>query len=190
MTRILISLIPCVIGILYYYLSTTQPEFKYKACQDLERILQPAGTILLHNNIKNVVCPVEETLLVFKPDGVIHKAMVMDQLHENYGFQVVQAKSVHMTKEMVDRWYHELRSKDFYPELQHYLTRGPCYAVLLKRVDAIRGLRYWVGPTDPGKGKLVAPWSIRAHIGTSIQENAVHASDSKQAVEREKAILF
>ncbi|KAI8139999.1 nucleoside diphosphate kinase [Fennellomyces sp. T-0311] len=136
------------------------------------------------------VCPVEQTLLVLKPDGVPHLTTVMKQVERDHGFRVVAERAVRMTLDDVDMWYEELRERDFYPSLQRYLTRGPCHAVLLERVDAIRGLRRFVGPTDPQQARLDAPLSIRAQIGSSVQENAVHASDSPEAVRREKAILF
>ncbi|KAI9497351.1 nucleoside diphosphate kinase, partial [Zychaea mexicana] len=132
----------------------------------------------------------EETLLMLKPDGVMHKTMVLQQLNQEHGFRMVKAKSVNMTPKDVMLWYPELRNKEFFPSLQRYLTRGPCYAVILERVDAIRGLRHLVGPTNPSIARQEAPWSIRAQIGLSVQENAVHASDSLEAVRREKAILF
>lgn len=65
---------------------------------------------------------------------------------------------------------------DFYPDLQQYLTRGPCYAAVLERVDGIQGWRCPVKPTDPTIARRVAAYSIRAKIGSSMQENDIHAS--------------
>ena len=180
----IIFLIPCLIGIIYHYLSITIPDFNYQVCHD-------NSPLNLLPFFSSTLCPIEqETLLVLKPDGVIHRPMVMQQLKQDHGFRIVKTKTTNMTPQMVDQWYHELRSKDFYPELQRYLTRGPCYAVILKRINAIGHLRYLVGPTDPAKARIEAPWSIRSQIGSSIQENGIHASDSIEAFYREKAILF
>ena len=167
--RSLFGLIGCILAIGYSFY-TRGFDLKYKTCI--------------------VGCPAEQTLLVLKPDGVPHLTTVMEQVAGVHGFRVVAERTVRMTPADVDMWYHDLRERDFYPSLQQYLTRGPCHAVLLERVDAIRGLRLLVGPTDPQQARLDAPWSIRAQIGSSVQENAVHASDSSEAVRREKAILF
>ncbi|KAF7722614.1 hypothetical protein EC973_002927 [Apophysomyces ossiformis] len=139
--------------------------------------------------MQEVICPVEETLAIIKPDGMAHKSLVMAMIKQR-GFEIIAEKRVQFSSANVAEWYHDKVGRSFYPSLEAYLTRGPCYAMLLQRVDAVKGLRRLIGPTDPEKARENAPRSVRAHIGTSIQENAIHASDSKEAVQKEKNLIF
>ncbi|KAG0171503.1 NME NM23 member 5 [Apophysomyces sp. BC1034] len=152
-------------------------DIKYEICQYLPQAVQ------------NVACPLEQTLAVIKPDGMASQSLVMAMIKQR-GFNVLAEKQVQLSPAAVAEWYHDKIGRDFYPSLEAYLTRGPCYAIILQRVDAIKGLRRLVGPTNPEQARQVAPRSVRAHIGTSIQENAIHASDSGEAFRREKKLLF
>src|SRR3546814_1037074 len=56
------------------------------------------------------------------------------------------------------------------------MTAGESMALLVEGRDAIRSLRYLVGPTQ--QADTFAPQSIRARFGTNMAENAAHASDA------------
>ncbi|KAI8364366.1 nucleoside diphosphate kinase [Radiomyces spectabilis] len=134
-------------------------------------------------------CPTEQTLLIVKPDGTRHEQLIKSLLSD-WRFRIVDERSKQLTPDDVDWWYSDKRQRDYYPALQRYLTRGPCKALLLERVNGIRKLRQLIGPTDAQEARRSAPYSIRAKIGTDIQENAVHASDSLQALQDEKKIFW
>lgn len=178
--KALLAIVVAVISCLVLYLPKQQwrEDMRWRLCE-IPIVLQLFPSF----------CVMEETVMVLKPDGVAHKANMMAIIRQ-HGFRVVKDKQVSLTADMVDMWYADKRDRDFYPDLQRYLTRGPCYAAILKRVDGIQGLRRLVGPTDPAIARRVAPYSIRAKIGSSIQENGIHASDSAEAAKREKSILF
>jgi nucleoside-diphosphate kinase len=53
--------------------------------------------------------------------------------------------------------------------------------------EAVDRLRALVGKTNP---KDASPGSLRYMFGTSLQENAVHASDSPASAERELGLIF
>ncbi|KAI8065702.1 nucleoside diphosphate kinase [Gongronella butleri] len=134
-------------------------------------------------------CHKETTLAVIKPDGIRYQANIKQLLRER-GFAIVQKKWQQLTPEIIDQWYADKRNATFYPSLQAYLQSGPVEALLLERVDAIGGLRRIVGPTDPILARRIAPRSLRAIYGTSIEANAVHASDSPDAVQFEQSVLL
>ena len=50
-----------------------------------------------------------------------------------------------------------------------------------------RKIRVLIGATDPAKA---TPGSVRYMYGSSIQNNAVHASDSPESAKKELAIVF
>jgi nucleoside diphosphate kinase len=41
-----------------------------------------------------------------------------------------------------------ISGQSFYPKLREFMTSGPCTALSLERVDAIKGWRALLGPTD------------------------------------------
>jgi nucleoside-diphosphate kinase len=85
------------------------------------------------------------------------------------------------------RFYAEHEGKPFFPDLVGYITGGPVIAVQLAGEDAVERLRLLVGKTNP---QQAAPGTLRYMFGTSLQENAVHASDSPASAERELGIVF
>ena len=65
---------------------------------------------------------------------------------------------------------------------------GPVIALQLGGFeDAVSRLRELVGKTNP---RDAAPGTIRAMYGTSLQENAIHASDGQASAEREVGLVF
>jgi nucleoside-diphosphate kinase len=67
------------------------------------------------------------------------------------------------------------------------MTSGTVVGVHLRREDAVRRLRELVGATNPAEATC---GTIRFRFGRSIQENAVHASDSDENAARELGIIF
>jgi nucleoside-diphosphate kinase len=57
----------------------------------------------------------------------------------------------------------------------------------LEREDAVRRLRELVGATNPGEATA---GTLRFLYGTSLQENAVHASDSDANAALEISLVF
>ena len=92
-----------------------------------------------------------------------------------------------LTPEVAKRFYAEHDGKGFFGELVAYMTSGPVIGVQLAGEDAQKRLRDLVGATNPANA---AVGTIRYMFGASLQENAVHASDSPAAAEREIGIIF
>ena len=61
-----------------------------------------------------------------------------------------------------------------------------CLALVYEGVDAVRKIRAILGATDPNKA---SPGSIRREFGQDIMVNAAHASDSRENMKRELAIV-
>ena len=89
--------------------------------------------------------------------------------------------------ELAQRFYAEHEGKGFFPDLVRYITGGPVIAVQLAGENAVERLRLLVGKTNPADA---APGTIRAMFGKSLQENAVHASDSDASAARELGLVF
>jgi nucleoside-diphosphate kinase len=67
------------------------------------------------------------------------------------------------------------------------MSSGPAVPCRLRRQNAVAGLRELIGSTDPKEAK---PDTIRARHAESKQNNAVHASDSKESAGVEIPFFF
>jgi len=130
----------------------------------------------------------ERTLLIVKPDTVSRGRIgqVLQRI-EGEGFRIVRLEWVQQTPEQAAKFYAIHRGKPFYDGLIAFMTSGPCIPVVLERADAVGHLRAVVGATDPQEA---AEGTIRRALGSSVQRNAVHASDSVENGAREIALFF
>ena len=133
-----------------------------------------------------------ETFAMLKPDALKEGlgSIIRHQLLDA-GFTILKERLVFATREQLDEHYAHLVDKPFYESICAYMQSGPCYAMLLEAPDAVTKLRSLVGDTDPSKADRT---SIRGRYGRVGENgtiyNVIHASDSDDAVEREKLIWF
>ncbi|KAI8073439.1 nucleoside diphosphate kinase, partial [Gilbertella persicaria] len=126
-----------------------------------------------------------QTMAIIKPDGMAHQDHIIAILR-HHGFEIKHDKIVQLSRDHIDQWYFDKHDASYYPSLVSYLTeRGPVRVMQLTRIEAIPYLRQLIGPTNPEIARELFPKSIRALYGTNVQENAIHASDSIEAVQRE-----
>jgi len=106
---------------------------------------------------------------------------------EEAGFRIVGLASRRMTEEEAGRFYDVHVGKPFFDALVEFITSGMTVGVMLECDHAVKKLREVVGATDPAKA---TPGTIRARFGSSLTQNAVHASDSPERVEYESSVFF
>lgn len=130
----------------------------------------------------------EQTVILIKPDamkrGLIGK--IIDRFEEA-GFKMVAAKMVWLNDEILDKWYAHHKDKPFFPSLVSFMKETPVLAMIWQGEGIILKAREICGATDPAK---VAPGTIRADFGTEVQRNVIHVSDSAEAAEKEKNLIF
>lgn len=129
-----------------------------------------------------------KTLLMVKPD-VVEEALyggIISHVLRNR-FVVVNLKMFEFDREAAERFYDAHRERDFFPELIDYITSGPVVALEIEGDGVVEQIRAFIGTTDPSKAD---PGTIRYMYGSSIQNNAVHASDSAESAKKELAIVF
>ncbi len=131
---------------------------------------------------------VERTLIVVKPDGV-KRGLIGEIItrFERKGFKIKALKMLWIGKEQAERFYSVHKDKPFFNDLVSFVTSGPIVAMIIEGDEAISVARIMIGLTD---GRKAQPGTIRGDFALSIQENVVHASDSKESFEREYRILF
>jgi len=131
---------------------------------------------------------VERTLSMIKPDAVAKN--VIGEIYtrfEKAGLKIIAAKMVHLSDERAGAFYAVHKERPFYNDLVSFMTSGPIMVTALEGENAIALHREIMGATNPAEA---AAGTIRADFASSIDENAVHGSDSPETAAEEIAFHF
>jgi nucleoside-diphosphate kinase len=130
----------------------------------------------------------QDTYMMVKPEAFAagHLAPILAQVVDN-GFEIVRLKSFQMDQALAEQFYAVHKERPFFADLVKYMTSGTVCGVHLRRDDAVKRMRELVGATNP---EDATAGTIRFRYGKSIQENAVHASDSPENADLELGIIF
>jgi nucleoside-diphosphate kinase len=130
----------------------------------------------------------QDTYMMVKPEAFAagNLAPILAQVVEN-GFEIVRLKSLEMDQALAEKFYAVHKERPFFGDLVKYMTSGTVCGVHLRREDAVSRMRELVGATNP---EDATAGTIRFRFGASIQENAIHASDSPENAELELGIIF
>ena len=128
------------------------------------------------------------TFTIIKPDSVRkgNFGKIIDRL-EKEGFRVLGLKKVSLSQKQAESFYGVHRERPFYGDLVRYMTSGPVYVAALEREGAVPHLRKVMGATDPAKADA---GTIRKDFGESIEQNAIHGSDSDENARIEIGFFF
>jgi nucleoside-diphosphate kinase len=128
------------------------------------------------------------TFTIIKPDSVRKGNFGKMISHiEGEGFRVLGVKKVSLSQRQAEAFYGVHRERPFFGSLVEYMTSGPVYVVALERDNAVAHLRQIMGATDPTKAEA---GTLRKLFGESIEQNAVHGSDSDENAKIEIAFFF
>ncbi|WNE41905.1 MAG: Nucleoside diphosphate kinase [Mycoplasmataceae bacterium] len=130
----------------------------------------------------------EKTLLMIKPDATRNNFVgSIVKFVEEKGLNILEIKSKKLTRNEAEKFYQEHISRPFFKDLVDYICSGIIVAVCLEGEDAVKKLREFIGDTNPKNAK---EGTIRNIYGKSIDENAVHGSDSLESAKREISFFF
>ncbi len=93
------------------------------------------------------------------------------------GFTIKAMKLTRLSAEQAGAFYAVHNGKPFYGELVKFMSSGPIVAAVLEKENAVEDFRTLIGATNPEKA---AEGTIRKLYATSLQQNAVHGSDSDE----------
>ncbi|MBL1456859.1 nucleoside-diphosphate kinase [Methylophaga sp.] len=130
----------------------------------------------------------ERTLSIIKPDAVAKN--VIGEIYSRFekaGLSIVAARMVHLTQQQAEGFYAEHKERPFFGDLVSFMTSGPVMIQVLEGENAVITHRDLMGATNPADA---APGTIRADFAQSIDENAVHGSDSAESAAREISYFF
>lgn len=131
---------------------------------------------------------VERTLSIIKPDAVAKN--VIGQIYsrfESAGLKIVAARFAQLSRAEAEGFYAVHKERPFFNGLVDFMVSGPVMIQVLEGENAVLKNRELMGATDPKKADK---GTIRADFADSIENNAVHGSDSPENAAIEVAYFF
>ncbi|MEM6456490.1 MAG: nucleoside-diphosphate kinase [Acidobacteriota bacterium] len=130
----------------------------------------------------------QTTLTIIKPDAFAagNTGNILAHL-QGEGFALRGLRQLHLSQAQAEAFYAVHAERPFYGDLVAFMTRGPVVVAALARADAVTHLRAVMGATDVAKAE---DGTIRKLYGTSIEENAIHGSDSPENAAIEVDFFF
>ncbi len=128
------------------------------------------------------------TFTIIKPDSVRKNnfGRIVSRL-EAEGFRVLGVKKIGLSQRQAEAFYAVHKARPFFGSLVEYMTSGPVFVAALERDNAVAELRKLMGATDPTKAD---EGTLRKEFGESIEQNAIHGSDSDENAAIEIAFFF
>ena len=131
---------------------------------------------------------IEQTLSIIKPDAVERNLQEDIKIEfKNNGFEIINEKKIHISKEEAEKFYKVHESKPFYNDLCEYLSSGPIIVMKLQKENAVLENRKLMGATNPQDAD---DGTLRKKYGISIDKNSVHGSDSVENAKLELDFFF
>lgn len=130
----------------------------------------------------------QQTLSIIKPDAIRrHLAGLINSRIEAQNLFIIGQKRLRLTKEQAAAFYHEHEERAFFDDLCQYMSSGPVVVQVLEAPDAIAQYRTLMGATNPS---MADENTLRREFGLSIDENAIHGSDSLESAAKEIPFFF
>ncbi len=131
---------------------------------------------------------VQQTLAIVKPNATA-KSLVgqIIAMFEEGGLRVRALRMLRLSRSQAEAFYAVHRERPFFGSLVEFMCSGPVVPMVLEGDNAVARCREIMGATDPAKA---AVGTIRKRFGESIQDNAVHGSDSPENGAIEIAFFF
>lgn len=120
----------------------------------------------------------EFTFTMIKPTA-IKLGNLVPILHEIdlAGFSVIAMKMTRLSKNQAEKFYLVHKERPFYNDLVTFMSSGPVLAAVLQKENAVEEFRKLIGSTNPEQADA---GTIRKKFAKSVQENAIHGSDSNE----------
>ncbi len=130
----------------------------------------------------------QRTLAIVKPDAFRKKSTgAILARYEKEGFSIKAARVRWLSIREAESFYAVHRERPFFASLTAFMASGPVMTLVLEGENAVLRHRELLGATDPGKAEAN---TLRKLFGASIEENAVHGSDSEENARQEIAFFF
>ncbi len=131
---------------------------------------------------------IERTISIIKPDAI--GKSVIGEIYSRFekgGLNIIAAKMKHLSKADAEGFYAIHKNRPFFADLVAFMTSGPVMIQVLEGENAVAKNRELMGATNPVEADA---GTIRADFAQSIDENAVHGSDSAENAKIEMDYFF
>ena len=130
----------------------------------------------------------QQTFTMIKPTAFKnnHSGAILKMINEA-GFILKAMKITRLSAEQAGAFYAVHKERPFYASLVEYMSSGPIIAAILEKDNAVEDYRKLIGATNPDQA---AEGTIRKLYATSLQQNAVHGSDSDENAIIESNFFF
>ncbi len=131
---------------------------------------------------------IEKTLSIIKPNAISDNNIgnIITRF-EREGLRISAAKMTHLNREKAEGFYIEHKDKPFFSSLVSFMTSGPVMLMVLEGENAVQKNREIMGATNPQEA---AEGTLRKLYAKSLEQNAVHGSDSITSADREVSYFF
>ncbi len=131
---------------------------------------------------------IEKTLSIIKPNAARDNNIGnIIARFEKEGLRIAAAKLTKLSKEKAEGFYIEHKERPFFNSLVNFMTSDIVVIMVLEGKGAVAKNREIMGATNPSEA---AEGTLRKLYASSIDENAVHGSDSAVSAEREISYFF
>jgi len=131
---------------------------------------------------------IERTLAIVKPNATRRNLVgEIIAMFEKGGLVVRAARVTRLGRAQAEAFYAVHRERPFFASLVEFMCSGPVVPIVLEGEGAVAKCRQIMGATDPAKA---VEGTIRRRFGESLQNNAVHGSDSPENAAKEVAFFF
>jgi len=120
----------------------------------------------------------KQTFTMIKPSTFAqnHTGAILKMINEA-GFTIKAMKVTKLTSEQAGAFYEVHKERPFYGSLVKFMSSGPILAAILEKENAVEDYRKLIGATNPTNAE---EGTIRKKFALSMEENAVHGSDSDE----------
>ena len=131
---------------------------------------------------------IETSYVMIKPEFANYSSVIEEVVKrlESAGLEIQEKAQIKYLPEDAKKHYAAHVQKDFYPELEKYITSDVAFGMVVCGENAIAKIRELVGATkNPAEGTIRHDIPKQLGLELRITQNVVHASDCVEAAEAE-----
>ena len=135
---------------------------------------------------------IETSYVMIKPEFANYESVITEVCKrlENAGLTIKEQAQIKYLPTDAKKHYVAHVGKDFYPELEKYITSDVAYGMVVCGENAIAKIRELIGATkNPAEGTIRHDIPKQLGLELRITQNVVHASDCEEAAEAEIEIF-
>ncbi len=124
----------------------------------------------------------EKTLIIIKPDGLTKNlaGLIVEKIYQ-YGLTIIDSERTHLSKELVEKLYSEIKDKEYFVEAVNWVNSAPVLILIIEGIDAVNTV----------KQKIIGkyPSGLRGQFSENSIKNIAHASDSIISARKEIKLI-